>query len=527
MRLIQVGIADGSQVPRLVCTKFLTTSSARYSALSHCWGSSNMSLKTTRESLETHLTGFNERDLPKTFMDAILICRKLGIPYLWIDSLCIIQDDAEDWQRESAKMASIYRNAYLTIAAADSKDSSGGCFPQPLKPSLHFQIRQPKTSHVLCKAFVRFPCGRGSFNGDFLGSSILSSRGWILQELVLSRRIVYFTKDQLYWQCNSCYTSEDGTANITRREALRWEREEHVGKSRLLESLKLGRFGNAIFAFKTWWCWVMDFNKRQLTYTSDKLPALAGLTRYYQGQTGDKPLVGLWRCNIFNHLLWEVAESTRESGSAKTCTARRDIPSWSWASIDGEVSPFYHESLHYGSRNFGIPRCSKKTTPLWKRKVHPELVSTRVVWSGEPLTSVIVEARLQIRGRVLPKILKEGLLCSPEGRPWATASEDFVDESLESHQVGLLDHTLEEEWFFSSGYNANFRPNFDVENTFPDETKFLCLYMTSVDQALDICLVLRPVENMEGYYRRVGTAHHFQASPTWYGHVEERIIYLM
>jgi hypothetical protein len=93
-RVTDVGKADGTEAPRLVRTKFLTTTMAHYSALSHCWSSSNMPLKTTLENLESHLTGFDELSLPKTFMDVITINRKLGIPYLWIDSLCIIQDNS-------------------------------------------------------------------------------------------------------------------------------------------------------------------------------------------------------------------------------------------------------------------------------------------------------------------------------------------------------------------------------------------------------------------------------------------------
>lgn len=99
--------------------------SGRYIALSHCWGTSHR-LKltsTTRQSL-TH--GFSINDLPLTFRDAALISRKLSVYYLWIDSLCIIQDDADDWRRKSSKMADVYANSYLTIAAASSTDDSSG-----------------------------------------------------------------------------------------------------------------------------------------------------------------------------------------------------------------------------------------------------------------------------------------------------------------------------------------------------------------------------------------------------------------
>jgi hypothetical protein len=98
-----------------------------YVALSHCWGKSQM-FKTERGSLNLRRRNIPWDIIPRTFQDAITFVRRLGLRYLWIDSLCIIQDDRADWERESAKMASIYTNAVLTIAATKSADSEGGCF---------------------------------------------------------------------------------------------------------------------------------------------------------------------------------------------------------------------------------------------------------------------------------------------------------------------------------------------------------------------------------------------------------------
>ena len=101
----------------------------RYMTLSHSWGSSPQ-LTTTTKRLNEFKKGVEVSSLPKNFQDAVQITRKLGIRFLWIDSLCIIQDDPQDWERESAQMASIYRNSYLTISATASPDSSSGCFPR-------------------------------------------------------------------------------------------------------------------------------------------------------------------------------------------------------------------------------------------------------------------------------------------------------------------------------------------------------------------------------------------------------------
>jgi hypothetical protein len=109
---VDVGLT--SQYVRLVHT---IGQKGNYIALSHCWGSTNL-IRTTTRTLSTHEEGILITDLPKTFRDAISICRYLKVQFLWIDSLCIIQDDEQDWEREASRMADVYANAYLTIAAS-------------------------------------------------------------------------------------------------------------------------------------------------------------------------------------------------------------------------------------------------------------------------------------------------------------------------------------------------------------------------------------------------------------------------
>jgi hypothetical protein len=103
--------------------------SAGYACLSHCWGSGADIVKTLEDNFQTHSTvGIEIGALPATFRDATEICQKLHINYLWIDSLCIIQDSDNDWQMQAASMADIYENSYITIAASGAKDSTEGCF---------------------------------------------------------------------------------------------------------------------------------------------------------------------------------------------------------------------------------------------------------------------------------------------------------------------------------------------------------------------------------------------------------------
>ena len=123
-RLINVGTNNNSRV-KLVDTGYGELQP--YVALSYCWAT-GQTLTTTRENLATHKDEIPFERLPRTIKDAITITRDLGIQFLWVDALCIVQDslDGEDWQRESAKMGSIYGNAYVTIAAEISENCTDG-----------------------------------------------------------------------------------------------------------------------------------------------------------------------------------------------------------------------------------------------------------------------------------------------------------------------------------------------------------------------------------------------------------------
>jgi len=111
---------------------------ARYACLSHCWGTDPTAmLRTTSSNLSSHQEDILWARLPRTFQDAVSFTRKLGVNLLWIDSLCIIQDDARDWQQQSADMANIYQNGYITLAATASRSADGGCYIRVDTPRLH------------------------------------------------------------------------------------------------------------------------------------------------------------------------------------------------------------------------------------------------------------------------------------------------------------------------------------------------------------------------------------------------------
>jgi hypothetical protein len=210
-RLIQVntispvGLANSL---RLVEVSSLTTPNGglKYAALSHCWGNPTLLLQTTSQNLLSHMQEIIFETLPQTFQDAVTVTRKLGIPYLWIDCLCIVQGDPQDWQVEAAKMGSLYQNAYLTIAATKARGSTEGLFVS-YAPALHVDLSTPdNTLSDITQLRVR----PWDWFEMYPGDSPLPERALVFQEMMLSRRSVHFAEGQLYWSCASCKASEDG-----------------------------------------------------------------------------------------------------------------------------------------------------------------------------------------------------------------------------------------------------------------------------------------------------------------------------
>jgi len=168
-----------------------------FTALSYRWGDT-LALTTTKATLQSRMAGIEFNDLPRTLQDAVTVIRKLGLRYIWIDSLCIIQDSVEDWDTESAKMGRVYANAYVNISAGCAANTEAGFLNKknPLElrncehPNLVEDHGQPK---VICPSIPR--------PDRTLNSDILNSRGWILQERALSKRTVHFGPYEVYWEC--------------------------------------------------------------------------------------------------------------------------------------------------------------------------------------------------------------------------------------------------------------------------------------------------------------------------------------
>ncbi|PNP80891.1 hypothetical protein FNYG_05706 [Fusarium nygamai] len=241
--LLPTRVLDLGSVLEFKTVRLWETGGAKgqYLALSHSWGGADI-LTTKRQTLQAHSAGIQIKRLPQTFLDAVQIALGLGLRYVWIDSLCIIQDDFSDWEREAPRMADVYHGAYLTVSASHALNALEGCFPR-------FRMFEYQPMDTLSTGFAE-KCNHGDFvpvetsvsfrrpsklffhknwmppsemanptvyrvgnygkKGDPIALETLSSRAWTLQERLLSPRVLHFGREQMYWECKHCFIAEDG-----------------------------------------------------------------------------------------------------------------------------------------------------------------------------------------------------------------------------------------------------------------------------------------------------------------------------
>ncbi len=295
-----------------------------YAALSHCWGQTGH-FTTSRASIAARREGIKIEELPQTFQDAVEIVRRVGVRYLWIDSLCICQDDLEDWARESADMAAVYSNAHLTIAAAHARDSSAGCFNQrPERRHILIDVTgQDGTTRQLL-AFLLSP-GKEALSRSYLEmkDEPLTKRAWALQERLMGPRILHYCTDQMYYECKQEFLSEDGF-----REPRRYCDLFEPAASAVVCRQSQHSADHGLWYYLLW-----AYGTRRLSEPSDKLPAMSGLARMFESRIQASYVAGLWSNALVEGLAWQGLLSTKDPA---TPTSQAYIaPSWSWASFDG------------------------------------------------------------------------------------------------------------------------------------------------------------------------------------------------
>lgn len=327
-RLIDV---SDPQHPRLIISTedIKHDSQVPYIALSYVWGP-KQDYVLTQTCLSEMRNCLDSTRLPKTLSDAIAAAHQLGFKYLWIDALCIIQDSLQDKALELPRMADTYRESELTLIIASSAAASKGFLrpPSPENPRflLHpFQV-DPESGLIFG---YRFPYKASA--------DPISSRAWTLQERVLSRRLLIFSSSGVMWMCredfiNPSAAPDAGPPYQTFIDPYLSEMQHQTtttGDSDAQAEAQIRETWTAIRA---------DYTEMDLSYCSDKLPAISALAAEIGRKTGWTYLAGMWKENLFSELHWRCMKQNRLGErmtlkSDKVKEAGYLAPSWSWASV--------------------------------------------------------------------------------------------------------------------------------------------------------------------------------------------------
>lgn len=423
-----------------------------YAALSHRWGPSTPKYRTMHDNLAAHLEGISWDGLPKTFQHAIEVALHLGLKYVWIDSLCIIQDSKEDWLVQSAKMCDIYQGAHVTIAATNSVDSNDGLFRDVHKAPIDGgELRRTKI-------YIRDRPVSGAGANDHgveghVDETPLLTRGWVFQERLLSKRVIHFAPREVVFECvratNRCDCGHGGTWAV---------RQTHF------ETLR--NYMNLIGPDQIknhWQDLVRLFCLLDLTFHSDALPALAGIARQIgttHKETLGRYVAGFWEKTVPFDLVWVV----RDGHTRSLQPDPSPLPSWSWASKAGA-----HTWIRYP-----------------KKRDELELVNFDVKLTGKDEYGPVDSAELTMLGHLV------------EGSWEPPATPD-------AKQPYLLD------FHSNTGSDQRCSMKFDYNFTTPDTPDYLPpgvpLYAmkTGIMSKYHLCLILR-AEERDGkrVYRRVG-----------------------
>ncbi|KAK3115749.1 hypothetical protein LTR53_004620 [Teratosphaeriaceae sp. CCFEE 6253] len=407
-RILQVSSSSRGLAVRLQETRGMA---GKYTALSHCWGQQTP-FTTTSTNIAARRVDIPISALPTTLRDAMELTHRLGLHYIWIDSLCIVQDDRADWQREAPRMAEVYSGAWVTFSASHSvgghtglygplnrptpdetpENMSLGRFVQgnvgpfladnagppgfsilarcPLAYVTSYSYRGIRSDLLISQDWMPTSTRRnptqyisGGFGRPFdpLEKQHLQSRAWTLQERLLSKRIIHFAADQMYWECGACMVGEDGS-----QFSPEWYNMDLILHGQSLPHSECGQSFSGLSLIEGyapsdttkrgrwrggWLKHVEDYSGRSLTHESDKLIAMSGVAKQIAAATSDQYYAGLWRSHILEDLCWRtypVEEQRRHvpGGFAQTYGRRRcritaaasyRAPSWSWATLNGAI----------------------------------------------------------------------------------------------------------------------------------------------------------------------------------------------
>lgn len=391
----------------------------QYVALSYCWGT-EQNIKTTVENYKTMQSGISASVLPRVILDAVRYTRALGLRFLWVDALCIIQDDHVDWRKVSVTMADIYANALLTLAAECSSSTSQGFIERPSGfqdiPQEEFNDLIPCDDGAHIQVHARALPMYTQIDGQLpTPRSTWSSRGWTLQEKLLSTRLLSFGHE-LEWVCQEGVVRESGCPQI--------------GKTVQLNGV-LGRRSpeSRQEAFDLWHSIVEDYCKRSLTNCMDILPAISGLAKTMNECLDSPYLAGIWKNNFSKDILWRTTSLYLRDAAQPTVYL---APSFSWASIGGPIS--YGMGIHdiYSEYVSVATLSDSEVSPLGDDlfgQVHDGrltlrgyLIKTSLVWKPKDYTPYSISLKYELMPLSSELTIDTALQATDNIRPHRTSS---------------------------------------------------------------------------------------------------------
>lgn len=360
------------------------TNHLKYAALSYCWGAAQPH-STRSSNLDEYMRCIPVSTLPKTLQDAIVVTRKLHLRYLWIDSLCIIQDSDSDKEQELARMGTIYHHAYITISAASASNCTQGFVRQQAFRDtyvfLPFRVDE--------KSVNRIAMGPIKHSDNWTLSPMpepIHERAWTFQEGFMARRLLIYSEHQIFWHCVDRWGKEGG--NMTRDVYYL-----AAGTKDMIEDEK--GFNPSYQALRSptvadWKRIVKMYSLKKMGDPLDKLPAISSVASYFADRTNDTYLAGLWSNSFRELLLWHRGKSASRSGCWRA-------PSWSFFSIDGHI--------HFPTKSVRFNDDSNRAIPTAASVISCEaLPVSKIVPFGR-----ISSAELVISGRLLQVELSESL----------------------------------------------------------------------------------------------------------------------
>lgn len=358
------------------------TAEINYLSLSHCWGpppdpsaplGGRAGTVLTKSNQSAWQTDLPLDDLPLAFRHAIMICASLGFEYMWIDSLCILQDSLEDWQTQSAVMGDIYKFAWLNVAALSATSDYEGFINDSRDARVEFGFRAPFASVLGRDHEEKNSDGqecvllRGkakllwNFSADLPGSNAsnapLFKRAWVYQERSLARRTLAFTKNSVYWACDECSQGErpDWAIGGLESTGLREMLHSVLKTAAMLAASTTGSgvaLGQGTIPREQAWALVNAFDMRwrscvmsytmcKLTKHTDKLIAVSSIARELANTQviGKRYLAGLWDVNLPFQMAWITVEGQTTPPRKRVGNVGYVAPSWSWASVEAPVQP--------------------------------------------------------------------------------------------------------------------------------------------------------------------------------------------